>query len=148
MLPIQKKRLSLLIMNALFKQKVFFYCLPEDFKDKREYPHMAIALGEGLKKLGVELYANEDYWRLEPNSSEYLFNYSSEVKPEDCAIVVLNHEWFCSGKRDVPENLFARDRQYKTVFIDNFESNKPYRNLAFDHEFGGKFDFILKSSLW
>ena len=127
------------------EKKVFFYCLPEDFEDKREYPHMAIALGEGLKKLGLELYANENYWQLEPNRSEYLFNYSSKVRPEDCAIVVLNHEWFCSGKRDVPENLLARDRQYKTVFIDNFESNKPYRNLAFDPEFGCKFDFILKA---
>ena len=126
-------------------KKVFFYCLPENFADKREYPHMVIALGEGLTKLGIELYSNENYWQLEPHKQEYLFKYDPQVKPEDCSIVIINHEWFCSGKRDIPENLFDSNRQYKTVLIDNFESNKGYRHLAFDPEFGGKFDFILKA---
>ena len=126
-------------------KKVFFYCLPENFEDKREYPHMAIALGEGLKKLGIELYSNENYWRLEPNKEEYLFKYDPQVKPEDCSIVVLNHEWFWPAERDIPENLFRSDRSYKTVLIDNFESNRRHRHLAFDPEFGGKFDFILKA---
>ena len=48
-------------------------------------------------------------------------------------------------KKSIPENLFRSDRTYKTVLIDNFESNKKYRHLAFDPEFGGKFDFILKA---
>lgn len=126
-------------------KKIFFYFLPENFEDKREYPHMAIALGEGLKKLGIKLYSNENYWQIEPNKEEYLFKHDPQVKPEDCSVVILNHEWFWPGYRDIPENLFRPDRKYITVFLDNFESNKGYRHLAFDPNFGGKFDFIFKA---
>lgn len=126
-------------------KKIYFYFVPETYEDKREYPHMAIALGEGLKKLGIELYSNENYWRIEPNKEEYLFKHDPQVKAEDCSIVVLNHEWFWPAERSIPENLFRSDRTYKTVLIDNFESNKRHRHLAFDPEFGGKFDFIFKA---
>lgn len=126
-------------------EKIFFYFVPETYEDKRGYPHMAIALGEGLKQLGIELYSNENYWQLKPNKKEYLFKYDPRVKPEDCSIVVLNHEWFWPAQREIPGNLFHSDRSYQTVLIDNLESTKQHRHLAFDPEFGGKFDLILKS---
>ena len=125
--------------------KVFFYCLPENFEDKREYPHMAIALGEGLKKLGIELYSNENFWQIEPNCSEYLFKYDPNIEPEDCSIIVFNHEWFCSGDKNFPEKLLHSDKKYLTVLLDNFESNKGYRHLSFTPEFSRKFDFIFKA---
>ena len=68
---------------------------------------MAIALGEGLKKLGIELYSNENYWRIEPNKEKYLFRHDPEVCPEDCSIVILNHEWFWPAKKKHSRKLIS-----------------------------------------
>lgn len=131
-------------MGPQLPERIYFYNLPETFPDKREYPHMMICLGEGLKELGIQLYSNENYWRLLPDKEEYLFQYDPKITPDDCSVIILNHEWFWPGERGLPDNLFHSSRKYITVLLDNFESKDKFRHLPFSGEFSN-FDFILRA---
>lgn len=131
-------------MSIPFPDKVFFYCLPQKSPDKTGYPHLMIALGEGLKELGIKIYSNTNYWLTSTEKEEYLFNFEPDVRPEDCSIIILNHEWFGVGGKNFPKNLFRKNRNYATVFLDSYNINKSKISLILSSEFS-RFDFIFKT---
>lgn len=135
-------------MAANFAGKVFFYCLPPGSPDNTGYPHTMVCLGEGLKALGIEFYANINYWQLSPETEEYLFRHDPEVTPDDCDIVILNHYWFWLAGNPFPQDLFHPTRKYITVYLDSEDGSKTH---SWNPEFR-QFDFIFKigcnSKLW
>ncbi|NJP10532.1 MAG: glycosyltransferase family 1 protein [Leptolyngbyaceae cyanobacterium RU_5_1] len=104
------------MMKAEFDGKVFFYCCPPGSPENQAYQHPMICLAEGFRELGIEFYADRNYWRISPATDEYLFQFNPDVTPDDCAIVIMDTEWFTNG-RPFPEGLFKRDRRYITAYF-------------------------------
>jgi hypothetical protein len=138
-------------MTVNFSGKIFFdipkQCLPPRPPEATGLVHPLVCLGEGLRALGIDFYANADYWRLSPNTEEYLFRYDSRVQPEDCSIIVVNVGWIESN-RQLSEKLLAANRKYIVVCFDDADgSNTPSWNSEYR-----QFDFIFKahynSKLW
>lgn len=125
-----------------FSGKVYFYCVPPDTPDNTGYPHTMICLGDGLTALGIDIHANINYWRLSPDTEEYLFRHDPEITPDDCSIVVLNQDWFRVAKNPFPQHLFHPNRKYITVYLDSDDGSKTY---AYYPEFR-QFDYIFKLS--
>jgi hypothetical protein len=123
-----------------FSGKVYFYCIPPDTPEKTGYPHTMICLGDGLKSLGIDAYANINYWRLAPDTEEYLFRHDPDVTPDDCSIVVLNQDWFRVANKPFPQQLFHSNRKYITVYLDSDDGSKTH---AYNPEFR-EFDYIFK----
>ena len=81
------------------------------------YQHRSIALAEGLRSLGVPVFANINYWRLGQGSAETLFHDEPSVRPQDCDVVVAEHVYY-DAERGFPDAFFSPRRSYRTVFID------------------------------
>lgn len=122
------------------KQKVYFYCVSPESPSNAAYHHLAICLAEGFKELGIEFYANINYWRIHVEKEEYLFNHDPNVTPDDCSIVIVSLAWFLRGQ-PFPQHLFHPQRQYCTVYLDREDGGKTY---AWQSEFR-QFDLILKT---
>jgi len=114
-------------------KKIYFYLCPPHYS----YPLVAIA--EGLKALGVEFYANADYWRSSPDDREFLFRCDGGVTPGDCDVVILDCEWPLAGL-PLPEGLFRKGRKFTTVYVD---IDDGVRTHAYLDEYR-QFDIILK----
>lgn len=50
--------------------------------------HLSICIAEGLKQLGIPIYANKTLWLTNQETQEYLFTSHANVHPNDCAICV------------------------------------------------------------
>lgn len=123
--------------------RVYFYCFPEKPPEDSSYQHTLVALAEGLRALGVEVYANIDYWRIAPDG-DFLLRHDPEVRPDDCVAVVLEHIWFLHGY-GVPQGLFRSGRPYVTVFVDRHDgTGKGRYSFTWQDEFRA-FDLILKT---
>ncbi|OKH44255.1 hypothetical protein NIES2101_28800 [Calothrix sp. HK-06] len=139
-------------------QKVYFYIgSNQDVSSHCEpvgYPHLLIALAEGLKALGLEIYANNSYWRLAPDSEQYLFCNNPDIGPDDCSIVIFGDVFH--DKATTPEKLFHPNRQYTTVQIEDCDgcvtfSLKPeYRkaDFIFKAHFNSKLKFPSNVYPW
>lgn len=126
-------------MSNLNTKSVYFYCCPSGTPDFQPYQHALVCLAEGLKEIGVKFYADRNYWRLSPDTEEYLFVHDPNITPDDCSVVVLDGEWFTQG-RDLPEGLFKPKRNYVTTYFELSElmhSVKPEFN---------KFDFVFRGA--
>jgi hypothetical protein len=128
-------------MQITSTDKIFFYCCPPGLPDAKDtvYPHTIVCLAEGLKDLGIPFYADRNFWQLSHDREEYLFNCDSNVKPDDCSIVVLHTAWFTAGN-PMPATLFHPHRRYKTVY---FESEADAKH-AWEPEFR-QFDYIFRT---
>jgi hypothetical protein len=105
-----------------------------------------VALAEGLRQLGVELYSNLPYWRESPDSDATLFRHDPGIGPEDCAIVALSEHWFDPEARPVPAALFDGSRRQVFVYVDHaVDSAAAIMALPWTDEFS-HFDFILRIS--
>lgn len=136
---IKLHKLKPMITN--FNEKIFFYCYPSSGNHiDTAFQHLIICIAEGLKELGIPFYSNIDYWQESPETDQYLFRHNPDVTPDDCSIVVLQHDWFCYG-RGIPENLFHANRNYTTVYLDGQDGNKTFSFLP---EFK-QFDLIFKT---
>lgn len=100
------------IPESIKSCKVFFYIAEESF------PHLSICIAEGLKELGIEVYSNINYWKISPDSEEYLFRYDPAISHADCSVVVLDKNWTVA-QLAFPEGLFHANRNYLTVFLDD-----------------------------
>ncbi|MEY2831241.1 MAG: hypothetical protein RLZZ574_499 [Cyanobacteriota bacterium] len=121
--------------------KIFFYCYPMGSPEEPYYQDLAICLGEGLKQLGIPFYADRNYWQLSPKSSDCLFQHDPRFGPDDCKVVIMNHQWFRGGGT-IPARLFHSERKYVTVYLDGTDDvNQTY---SFEREFN-QFDLILKT---
>ena len=127
-------------LNFKFSGKIFFYCLSVGQAEKTAYHHQFIVLAEGLKSLGIPFFSNKNYWQISSKTDEYLFCHDPEITPNDCSIVILDHEWF-EFQDDFPENFFSSKRQYVTVYID---ASDGIVTRSWKPEFR-QFDFIFKS---
>lgn len=126
-------------MASNFTDRIFFYCSPQGTPEKSAYQHSVVCLAEGLKSLGKRIYADKDYWQISPEKEEYLLNYSPEITPDDCSIVILNDLWFKYGN-SFPKNLFHSQRKYLTVYLELWGG----ANYSLEPEFR-QFDFVFKA---
>jgi len=130
-------------------EKIFFYCYPPTLRGDGHYntafhyyQHAVIVLAEGLKKLGIECFANINYWKLSTDREEYLLRHDPSVTPDDCSVVVLEHTYFLCADQSFPENLFHPKRNYRTVYLDL--SDEDPRKDIFHPDFR-QFDSIFKA---
>lgn len=128
----------------LSPKRVFFYCLPIAAPDQVGYHHLMLAIAEGLKPLGVQLYSNINYWKASPDSDEYLIIHDPDVTPDDCDVVMIDEHWLITGPGELPPQLFKPHRNYITVYLDNSESTKCIRKQSWSQEFS-QFDLILRT---
>ncbi len=136
-------------MISPFTGKVFFYCYPPSPRGEGDYHHAyhyyqhgTVLLAEGLKALGIQCYANINYWKLAPDREDYLLTHDPAITPDDCELVVLEHTYFLCANQSFPENLFHPDRPYRTIYIDL--SDEDPRKDIFHPDFR-QFDYILKA---
>ena len=54
------------------------------------FHHLSICIAEGLKQLGIPIYANKTVWLINQETQEYLFTYNLNVHPNNCAICVAD----------------------------------------------------------
>jgi len=120
--------------------KVYFYCVQPESHNNAAYHHSAICIAEGLKELGVEFYANVNYWQQSPKEGDYLFQHDPNVTPDNCSVVVVSLPWFLRGQ-PFPQELFHPQRTYKVVYIDREDGLKTF---SWEPEFR-QFDLILKT---
>ena len=130
----------------MIPKRAFFYFHTPKSPENPGYSHLMIALGEGLKELGVELYSNRNHWLLLPSETDYnyLFQFDPNIKPDDCELVFVNHQWFAQENPEFPKHFFHQNRKYVTIFLDNSESMRSQRKLVFTPEFK-QFDFIFRT---
>jgi hypothetical protein len=127
-------------------RRFFFYFVPPRQPEHTGYPHAVIALGEGLRRLGVELYSNVPYWQESADSQDTLFKCDPAVGPDDCAVVALTEHWFDPERRPPPPALFDTSRRQVFVYLDNaVDSSAETMALAWSEPFS-HFDCILKIS--
>ncbi|MEO0834768.1 MAG: glycosyltransferase family 1 protein [Cyanobacteria bacterium J06642_3] len=121
--------------------KVYFYTTSTEGPPEGAYfQDLIINLATGFQQLGIEFYANYNYWKISPDSDRTLLKASPDVTHHDCDIVVLERQYY-EENRCLPEGLFAPNRQYKTVYLD---CNDGIRTLSWLPEFRN-FDFIFKT---
>jgi hypothetical protein len=126
--------LSQFISESINLFKAFFY-LAED-----SFPHLSICIAEGFKELGIPVYSNMDYWKISLESEEYLFQYNSDIKHQDCSIVFIDKNWFMLG-RPIPNQLLALEREYIVVYLDDLDG--PWASLS--SSTSSRFNFILRT---
>lgn len=121
--------------------KVYFYMTSQEGPPEgANFQDLLVNLATGFKQLGIKYYANNNYWRIDPDGDRTLIEATPEVKPDDCDIVVLERQYY-EENGCLPPGLFARGRQYKTVY---FDCNDAIRTPAWLPEFK-QFDFIFKT---
>lgn len=142
-------------MSGIRGLKVYFYCFPPTLNGKGDYSsgyhyyqHGTVCLGEGLKALGVEFYANVNFWLPSPDEP-FLFRYDPNVTPDDCDIVVINDSWWdnrfhFSNSLFDPDHLLRKSRPHKTVLLD-LSDDFPRRNFL-DPGLNC-FDYVFKAHL-
>jgi hypothetical protein len=124
-----------------FNQNIYFYCDPKQgVPEGEKLQHLLICLAEGLKDLGITFFSNVNYWKDFPDQEQFLFRQSPDVTPDDCAVVVLQNNWF-TDVHPLPENLFHRNRKYIIVYMDAEDTDRTY---AVRPEFR-QFDIILRN---
>ncbi len=126
--------------NTFSIKSAFFYCCSGNAEKQAPYHHPLVCLAEGFRALGIPFYANVNYWRLTPDADAYLFQHDPDVTPDDCSVVILDHDWF-TQKNPIPENLFHSQRQYITVYMDHGDG---VLTISWRPEFR-KFDFIFRA---
>ena len=114
--------------------RVYFFLRPQGPPESSNYQHCAVALGEGLRALGVPFCANVDYWR---EKDGFLFRRDPAVVPEDCSIIITGDEY--GQESPVPGHLFGGGR--RTVHID---SSDGWRTRAEAPAYR-RFDLVLRT---
>jgi hypothetical protein len=130
------------IMSTL--PKVFFFtAFDEGRADKAYFQDLIINIATGMQQLGIKYYASNDYWQLSPDSDRFLLESNPDVTHHDCDVVVIERQWF-EKNGCLPADLFAPNRQYKTVYLDCEDGIAGIRTASWLPEFK-QFDFILRT---
>jgi hypothetical protein len=125
-----------------FNGSIYFYCVPSSPELGWAFHHPIICLAEGLRDLGIKIYANCNYWQLSSKSDEYLIYHDPQVNPEDCSVVVIDQDWFIYGQ-PFPQHLFYSSRKNTIIYLDQSDGTKPH---SWKPEFR-QFDFIFKTHI-
>jgi hypothetical protein len=130
-------------MRRHSEPKVFFYTTSTECNASGAagawYQTLLITLAEGFNELGIQHYSNHNYWRLLPNTNEFLLQHDPTVTHEDCDIVVLERQ-YVEENHALPKDLFKPSRKYITVYLD---SDDGITTPSWLPEFR-QFDFIFK----
>jgi hypothetical protein len=127
------------------RDAIYFFCRP----DASAYQNEVVILAEGLRELGVPVFANCDYWRPAPDAS-FLLRHDPAVRPEDCAAVVVSNaavRWmdhdFSIRESPLPACALvpASRRSYRTVFLDVEDG---YETISLRPEYRA-FDHVLRT---
>lgn len=95
---------------------VYFFCCPPGPPERSPYHHSLVAIAEGLRELGVPLFANRDYW---PVAGGFLLR-ESDVDFRDCDVVVFDSDFYLlSLEHLLPPDLFDPGARYTLVFVDH-----------------------------
>ena len=119
--------------------RVFFFCVKPGSPDNTGYCHGSVALAEGLKALGVEVYGNVPYWQRTPDPASVLIPFERAVLPDDCDVVVVDSNHGINGE-SIPDVAKCQTRSFRSVYID-FQDGAITK--TWDPELRG-FDLILK----
>ena len=123
--------------------KVFFFTAVDEGKaDNAYFQDLIINLATGMQQLGIKYYASNNYWRLDPQSDRFLLESDPDVTHHDCDVVVVERQWY-EKYGTLPEDLFAANRQYQTVYLDCEDGIAGIRTASWLPEFR-QFDFILR----
>ena len=122
--------------------KIFFFSTPEE-GESENFQDLIVNLATGLQQLGIEYYASNNYWRLAPQSNRYLLESNPDVSHHDCDVVVIERQWF-EKYGCLPADLFAPNRQYKTVYLDCEDGVGGIRSASWRPEFR-QFDLVLRT---
>ena len=124
-----------------FPQKIFFYTTSHEGAAAGAYfQDLIVNLAEGFQALGVQYYASNNYWKMFPETDQYLLQSDPKVTHHDCDIVVLERQFY-EENRSLPKDLFHPSRKYITVYLDCSDGLRTFSWLP---EFK-KFDFIFKT---
>ncbi|MEO1342122.1 MAG: glycosyltransferase family 1 protein, partial [Cyanobacteria bacterium J06635_13] len=123
--------------------RVFFFTAVDEGKaDNAYFQDLIINLATGMQQLGIKYYASNNYWRLDFQSDRFLLESDPNVTHRDCDVVVVERQWY-EKYGSLPEDLFAANRQYKTVYLDCEDGIAGIRTASWLPEFR-QFDFILR----
>lgn len=119
-------------------KSVYFLCSPTGPADNTPYYHNLIALAEGFKDLGIDIFANCNYWY---NGEEFLLK-ATDLSFENFDLVIFDSQVYDMGLTDfLPKNLFSQKRSYKLVMND---ASDGYETPGFRSEIRNV-DIVLKS---
>ncbi len=116
-------------------------CTAYFYLSENSFPHLSICLAEGLRSLGIPVYANLKYWLNSPEPEDYLFVHDPQVHPQDCSVVVMDKNWVFGRNPTLPEAILTPSRNYLTVYLDDMDGPRPSLVL----ETIPKFDFIFRT---
>jgi hypothetical protein len=133
-------------MSAVKNPRVYFFCRPE----RDCYQEDVIILAQGLRTLGIPFSANCNYWQDTPGGP-FLLQQDPDIHPDDADVVVVGYTYpywirmrtFEEVSQGLPAGLFAKNRPYVTVYMDNHDG---HRTISWDLEYRS-FDLILRSKL-
>jgi hypothetical protein len=75
-----------------------------------------VAIAEGLRELGVPIFANRDYWSV---AGDFLLR-RSEIDFRDCDVVVFDSDfYYMSLEHLLPPDLFHPGARYTLVYVDH-----------------------------
>ncbi|GEO42564.1 hypothetical protein GGE65_003740 [Skermanella aerolata] len=124
---------------------VYFHTPPiETDPQATTYPHVAIALCEGLAALGFSLYAPRPYWRTSAQTNETLFKYDPRVGPDDCDIMLVESGLvqYYDGL-ELIRKLKPNPNQVRIFMHHTDHSSADQRRLS--TLFAEKFDLVLSA---
>ena len=122
--------------------KVFFFTAVDEGKaDNAYFQDLIINIATGMQQLGIKYYASNNYWQPSPEGG-FLLTADPDVSHHDCDVVVVERQWY-EKYGCLPADLFASNRQYKTVYLDCEDGIAGIRTAAWKREFR-QFDFILR----
>jgi len=108
------------------RRGVYFYCHPQGPPEDANYQHPTVCLAEGLRELGVEVYASSDYWRECPDSRSCLLVRSEDTGPEDCDVAVVESARI--AERGIPREIRRKRRRLRAVLIDTEDGVRTVSN--------------------
>lgn len=122
--------------------KVFFFtAIDEGQADNAYFQDLIINVATGMQELGIKYYASNDYWQMSVDGG-FLLESDPHVIHHDCDIVAIERQWY-EKHGCLPPDLFAPNRQYKTVYLDCEDGIAGIRSASWQPEFR-QFDYILR----
>lgn len=129
--------------------KVVFYHLPYEMPTKANYAHGIVAIAEGLRALGIEYYANIDYWH-DHTTGNWLFN---KMPPGYKADVAIYSNSFFEKHMDELDGILDPNQFNVLTDLSGFTWLSHWANgvrgydlaAAYNHPYFDKFDLVLRN---
>ena len=97
--------------------RIYFFCIEARGPDQTPYGHGSVALAEGFRALGMDVFGNIPYWRLRPDAPDHLIAHHPEVAPADCDIVIIDSNFGYFGE-SLPAVFTRPARPFRSVYLD------------------------------